>query len=126
MVTALVLMLSTSCARAPMPPPRMPTDTVACEGADQVRRNHDGLEVGRLPGACTRVACEGGDQVRRTFDGVQVSRRVNACTLSRCEGFDVVRRTHDGVELSRLWRGCGAPEPLVKRDGPVRFGLSAR
>ena len=62
----------------PAPPP--PPVTVTCEGSDQVRRNHDGLEVSRAVNACTMVRCEGGDRVRRTYDGYQVSRAVNACT----------------------------------------------
>src|SRR3990167_1736383 len=82
--------------------PTMPPVSVACEGSDQVRRNHDGLEVSRVVNACTTVRCEGSDQVRRTYSGAQVSRSINACTIARCEGWDFVVRTRDGHTLSRV------------------------
>jgi hypothetical protein len=127
MVTALLLALTTSCAAPPTVAPRFhpPAVRVACEGADQVRRNHDGIEVGRVVDGCTRVSCEGADRVRRTFDGRLVSRQVNACIRTRCEGFDTVRRAYDGSELSRIWQGCGRPQPTSAVDVP-RYGLSYR
>ncbi len=112
MLSTLVIAAVLSC-RTVSPPPT----TVACEGADRVSRNHDGLEVRRERNACTTTRCEGADEVRRTSSGLQVKRVVNACTQVRCEAGDVVRRTLDGVVLSRTPSAC---------QTAITFGLTAR
>lgn len=136
MFTTLAAALILSCKPAyPRPPPSPPV-TTACEGSDQVTRNHDGLEISRAVNVCTVVRCEGGDRVRRTYDGSQVSRAVNACTIARCEGWDFVVRTTDGQTLRRVTEAqrCLPPSfytPVVVRPPPpqndaLRFGLSYR
>lgn len=107
------------------PPPPLPPVTVTCEGTDQVRRNHDGIEVSRVSNACTVVRCEGDDRVRRTFEGSQVSRATNACTIARCEGWDFVVRTNDGQTLTRLSSAQRCIPTPVQYD-PLRYGLSYR
>lgn len=130
MVTALTVALLLSCKPAPSFPPMPPPPvTSACEGADRVTRNHDGLEVARQPMACTTVRCEGTDRVRRTWDGLQVSRVSNACVVARCEGWDWVVRTVDGEPVTRLSRRCGPPAPRPTPPPEVdvlRYGLSYR
>jgi hypothetical protein len=109
-----------------------PTST-ACEGSDWVRRDGDGLEVGRwanapppyCPGPCfvdgsTTVGCEGHDYVRRDSCGGEVGRWANApapycpacvpdgTTTVGCEGTDYVRRDSCGGEVGR-W--ANAPPP---------------
>lgn len=125
MLTALTVALL-ACAPAEF---RTPPVTTACEGADQVTRNHDGIELRRAQNACTTVRCEGGDRVRRTYEGVQVWRTANACTIARCEGWDYVVRTSDGAQLSRLSMRC-APPPRIEPVSPpidvLRYGLSYR
>ena len=132
MLTTLAAALVLSCAPYYRPPPV----TTACEGSDQVTRNHDGLEIARAPNACTTVRCEGGDRVRRTYDGYQVSRLTNACAIARCEGWDFVVRTSDGQTLTRVSSAqrCMPPptyEPTWNRppppqNDPLRYGLSYR
>jgi hypothetical protein len=133
MVTALIVTAVLSCKPYhPMPPPQT---TLACEGADQVRRRtSDGAEVGRWHNAatCTRAACEGADFVRRDFRGAQLERWAFApqCMVTRCEGSDFVRRDLAGGEVER-WSNaavCPAPRPvrLTSDPKPVRFGLTSR
>jgi hypothetical protein len=130
MVTTLALAILVSCK--PYTPPTNPVPppvTSACEGADRVQRNHDGLEVSRQPNACTTVRCEGADRVRRTWEGLQVSRTSNACTIARCVGTDWVVTTHDGVPLSRLAMRCAPPmpqRPPEPQSDVLRYGLSYR
>jgi hypothetical protein len=128
MVTALALTALLACAPAQyrMPPPPPPVAT-ACEGADRVMRNDEGLEVGRVQNACTTVRCEGGDRVRRTYEGVAVWRTANACTIARCEGRDYVVRTTEGMQVSRWSMRCMPPEPQRPQQSDVlRYGLSYR
>ena len=134
MLTTLAAALVLSCAPYTHRPPPPPV-TTACEGSDQVTRNHDGLEVSRAANACTTVRCEGGDRVRRTYDGYQVARVSNACTIARCEGWDFVVRTSDGQPLSRVSsaRRCIPPTayptyytPPPPQNDPLRYGLSYR
>jgi hypothetical protein len=106
MFTSLAAAVILSCKpyyHPPMPPP--PT-TTACEGSDQVRRNHDGLEV---------------------------SRAVNACTIARCEGWDFVTRSSDGRPVSRVSsaRRCmpsndSTPVVVRPQSDALRYGLSYR
>lgn len=100
-----------ACKPMPVPPPTV----AACEGADRVSRNHDGIEVRREVNGCTVATCEGADQVRRTYAGMQVSRATNACTQVRCEGAHQVRRTNDGVVVSRSRNACRPPEDFYVR-----------
>jgi hypothetical protein len=103
---ATVLILSCKPYHPAPPPPRV---TVTCEGSDQVRRNHDGLEI---------------------------SRAVNACTIARCEGSDFVVRTSNGQTLTRVSSAqrCLPPTyytPVVVSPPPpqhdaLRYGLSYR
>ncbi len=128
MFTTLAATLILSCS---MPPHHIarPPEKVTCEGSDQVRRNHDGLEISRVVNACTTVRCEGADQVRRTHEGFQVSRALNACTVARCEGWDFVVRTNDGQALTRVSsaRRCVPPsaQPAPQNDA-LQYGLSYR
>lgn len=126
MLTALLVAATLTCKPMPFPPAPPPV-TTACEGADRVQRNHDGIEIDRAVNACTTVRCEGTDQVRRTYSGAQVSRRVNACTVARCEGSDFVVRTYAGQRVSvQPWR-CAPPPPRVApANDPLRFGLTYR
>ena len=126
MFTTLAAALILSC-RFPSPPV-----TTACEGSDQVTRNHDGFEISRTANACTTVRCEGADRVRRTSEGYQLSRAVNACTVARCEGWDFVVRTTDGQPLKRV---SEAPRCIPPGDGTkvvrpqndaLRYGLTYR
>lgn len=135
MFTTLAAAVILSCKPAYHPTMPPPPTTVACEGADQVRRNHDGLEVSRVMNACTTVRCEGSDSVRRTYEGAQVSRAVNACTIARCEGWDFVVRTRAGDTVSRVssaQRCMPYTVPIVVRPPPppqsdvIRYGLSYR
>ncbi len=106
MFTTLAAALILSCKPAYYSPPRV---TTACEGSDQVTRNHDGLEV---------------------------SRAVNACTIARCEGWDFVVRTTDGRTLRRVSEAqrCIPPSydtpvvvsPPPPRNDALRYGLSYR
>ncbi|MDP2274082.1 MAG: hypothetical protein Q8N23_36010 [Archangium sp.] len=129
MFTTLAAALILSCK--PYQHPERPPVKVTCEGSDQVRRNHDGIEISRVLNACTTVRCEGADQVRRTYEGFQVSRALNACTVARCEGWDFVVRTHDGQPLSRVSsaRRCvppsAPPSPQPQNDA-LQYGLSYR
>ena len=133
MFTTLAAALILSCKPTYYSPPPV---TTACEGSDQVTRNHDGLEVSRAVNACTVVRCEGADRVRRTSAGYQLSRAVNACTVARCEGWDFVVRTTDGQTLTRVSeaRRCIPPSyytPVVVSPPPpqndaLRYGLSYR
>ena len=134
MFTSLAAVVILSCKPSYHPPMPPPPVTMACEGSDQVRRNHDGLEVSRVVNACTTVRCEGADQVRRSYSGAQVSRSLDACTVARCEGWDLVVRTRDGQPLNRVSSAqrCIPPSytPVVvsppKQDDALRFGLSYR
>lgn len=133
MLTALMVTAVLSCKPYyPRPPP--PETTLACEGADQVRRRSvDGaeLERWRLAPSCTHLACEGADQVRRDVNGVQVERWSFApqCMRTACEGFDFVRRDSRGVVLER-WSSAPActprPVKLTREPAPPRFGLTSR
>ena len=133
MFTTLAAALILSCKPAYDSPPPV---TTACEGSDQVTRNHAGLEISRAVNVCTVVRCEGADRVRRTYDGYQLSRAANACTISRCEGWDFVVRTTDGQTLTRVSeaRRCIPPSyytPVVVNPPPpqndaLRYGLSYR
>jgi hypothetical protein len=133
MFTALIVTAVLSCKPYhPMPPPET---TLACEGADQVRRRtSDGAELGRwrMAATCTRAVCEGADFVRRDLYGAQLERWSFApqCMVTRCEGIDFVRRDSRGVELERWTNAsvCPAPQPvrLTQDPKPVRFGLSSR
>lgn len=102
MVTAL---LTCKPYHPPMPPP--PPQTVSCEGADQVRRDLEGVELSRV-------------------------RFAASCMSVRCEGFDFVSRDSRGLELSRepATLRCMPPRPrpvrLTSDPLPVRFGLSSR
>jgi len=132
--TAAALVLACMPYRPPPPPP--PVATIACEGADQVHRNRDGLELRRVINACTTLTCEGGDRVRRTYEGLQVSRQLDACAVTRCEGSELVTRADDGRVMRRRFDipRCGpVATPIVVRPRPhptqtdtLRFGLSAR
>lgn len=95
MVTALTVAVLLSCKPAPSFP-QPPPVTSACEGADRVTRNHDGLEL---------------------------SRQQLACTVARCEGRDWVVRSTDGVAVTRVPMRCAPPTPRVD---VLRFGLSYR
>jgi hypothetical protein len=129
MVTSLALVAVLACK--PYTPPSSPPPvftTAACEGSDLVRRNHDRLEVSRVPNACLTVRCEGTDRVRRNRWGSEVSRETNACTVVRCEGGDRVVRAYDGWEVSRVSMACmprPTPPPAPTSD-VFRFGLSYR
>jgi hypothetical protein len=130
LATAAALVLACMPYRPSPPPP--PVATITCEGADQVHRSHDGLELRRVANACTTLRCEGSDRVRRTYDGLQVSRQLDACAITRCEGVSLVTRTSDGRVLRRQSdaRRC-APvlAPIVSRPptpDTLRFGLTAR
>jgi hypothetical protein len=125
------LMLTAALACKPYEPPAF---TLACEGADQVRRDALGRETARwsLAPSCTRATCEAADLVRRDSSGVELQRWSMApqCTRVRCEGRDRVRRDSRGVELER-WVNAPAPYcPAVRvrlsSDPPLRFGLSSR
>lgn len=130
MFTTLAAALILSC-RIPSPPV-----TTACEGSDQVTRNHDGYEISRAANACTTVRCEGADRVRRTYEGYQLSRAVNACTVARCEGWDFVVRTTDGQTLKRVSEAprCIPPSsftpvvvnPPAPQNDALRYGLTYR
>ena len=107
MVTALIVTAVLSCKpyHPPVPPPET---TLACEGADQVRRRTaDGAEIGRWHNAstCTRAVCEGADFVRRDVAGLQLERWSNASV-------------------------CPAPRPqpvrLTSDPKPLQFGLTSR
>lgn len=128
MVTALTVSLLLSC-RMVAPVPQTAPVRVTCEGADRVRRNHDGQEIGRAVNACTTVRCEGSDRVRRTYASTVVSRDRNACTVARCEGWDFVVRSTDGLAVTRLAqsRRCTPPpERPAPTPESLRFGLTWR
>lgn len=126
MVSTFIVAAVLSC-RMVSPPIVPPPTTIACEGADRVSRNHDGLEVRREVNACTTTRCEGADQVRRTYAGLQVKRVTNACTVVRCESGDQVRRTLDGVLISRAMSACRPPASDTKPpQTAITFGLTAR
>jgi hypothetical protein len=111
----------------------MPQSTLACEGADQVRRDVFGQEIGRWSFApmCQHAQCEGSDFVRRDFRNVELARWSMApqCSTVRCEGADWVRRDSRGYEIARWVNASYCPvQPvrLTQDPKPVRFGLSAR
>lgn len=106
-MTALMVTAVLSCKPYhPVPPPPPPPETtLACEGADQVRR--------------------------RTIDGTEVDRWSFApqCMRTACEGFDFVRRDSRGAELERWPQAprCAPPRVKLTRDpAPLRFGLTSR
>jgi hypothetical protein len=120
MFTALVA-IAVSCA-----PLNRPPTTLRCEGADQVRRDHDGRELARWTNApsCTRAVCEGSDFVRRTAYGAELDRWSFApqCTSVRCEGADQVRRDSNGREVERWVNASSCP---TRVDPAWQFGLTA-
>jgi hypothetical protein len=128
MLTTLVAAAVLACAPAsPYRVPAHPPVSTACEGADRVTRDDEGLELGRVQNACTTVRCEGADRVRRTFEGVAIWRTSNACTIARCEGRDYVVRTTEGLQVSRWSMRCMPPEPQRPQQSDVlRYGLSYR
>lgn len=79
MLTALMVAMVVTCKPYQPMPPAPQQVTARCEGADQVRRNVFGEEVGRVSWACTTVRCEGFDQVRRETSGRELERRLSAC-----------------------------------------------
>ncbi len=82
MLTLLILSCVKLPYRPPVPPPPPPpvVTVIACEGADQVRRDRSGTELGRWSFApmCTQVRCERHDFVRRDTNGREVERWVSA------------------------------------------------
>jgi hypothetical protein len=108
MMTSIALALVLSCKR---PNPMPPVD-----------------EFVSRPAIIT--ACEGADRVTRNLNGVELNRSINSCTVVRCEGWDLVRRDHSGVEFERRVSRCMPrpdPRPQPKPEQQVlKFGLSAR
>ena len=112
MFTSLAAAVILSCKpyyHPPRPPP--PPTTTACEGSDQVQRNHDGLEISRVVNACTVARCEGWDLVPRNADGRTVSRVSSAY---RC------------VPANSLTPIVVRPRPPPPQNDVLRYGLSYR
>lgn len=111
MLTTIALTLVLSCKRPPHPEP-----------------------VVHVPHPPVVTACEGADRVTRNLNGVELRRMHNACVVASCEGADWVLRDASGEELQRTWsawRCMPRPRPEPRPQPPpqndvLKFGLSSR
>lgn len=80
MLTTMMISMLVGCMKMPPHPPPPVASTIRCEGADQVRRDSFGNEVGRwtLAPMCNQVRCERQDWVRRDVDGQELARWLGA------------------------------------------------